>query len=197
MATSPPSAPPLQVGDLLPPGQLPPAGDGRALRLRWPPNGTTILVLPHPGAARTSRGPGDPGGCAACGDYLAAVARHAEDYRNWDARPVAVVAPEGPGTAASPPETDPTAAAGVDLPVVVDTGGLRERCGLGHGAGVLVADRFGQVHRVEVASPDHDLPDPVEDLLEEVRHLGIMCPECGVPDEPGRGAWAGEDQAGG
>lgn len=195
MSTPPSARPTLRVGGMLPPGQLPPAGEGRALRLRWPPNGTMILVLPHAGAVRSPGKGRDDGGCAACGDYLAAVARHVGAYRNWDARPVAVVPPEPSGALASPSASGrgPARAATPDLPypAVLDTVGLRERCGLGDGAGVLVADRFGQLHRVEIAGPDHDLPDPAADLLEEVRHLGIMCPECGVPDEPGRGAWAG------
>lgn len=161
----------LAVGAMLPAATLP-ARDpsGRDLRLRWQPNGTLVLVLPH------------PGGCSGCDRYLRDLAAHAGEYRVWDSRPVAVL----PADAPAPPQ--------LPFPVVTDPDGrLRAGCGLGDGAAVLIADRFGQVHRSAAGGAgEHPFPEAASELLDEVRHLGIQCPECDQPDFAGLGRWAPE-----
>jgi hypothetical protein len=44
------------------------------------------------------------------------------------------------------------------------------------GAGVIVADRYGQVFHIALAGPRHTLPPPRE-LAEWLKFLGTLCPE--------------------
>jgi len=46
----------------------------------------------------------------------------------------------------------------------------------GKAAGVIVADRYGQVFHVATAGPAHALPSPRE-LTEWLKFLGTLCPE--------------------
>lgn len=67
-------------------------------------------------------------------------------------------------------------------------GAARHAVGLEPGvAAVLVIDRFGQVFGRWVDDSGHRLP-AASQVLEEVRFVGIQCPECEVPDVPPAGA---------
>lgn len=57
-------------------------------------------------------------------------------------------------------------------------------------AGHLIADRYGEIYEVETAD-DHRLPT-ADELIEWFRYLSTQCPECGVLDESGAGAWAAD-----
>jgi hypothetical protein len=46
----------------------------------------------------------------------------------------------------------------------------------GEGAGVIVADRYGQVFHISLAGARHALP-PARELAEWLKFLGTLCPE--------------------
>lgn len=154
------------VGERLPALTLERVG-GEPVPLQRTRHGTSVLVLPH-------------ADCAACRDYLDRLGALADRFDAWGAA-VLVVAAGG-----TPAEPLSGRAAGVLLDA-----DDRARAGLGLAAdeaAVVVADRFGTVYRV--AAGGHELIEP-DDLLEEARYMGSLCPECGVPDDPvaGEESW--------
>lgn len=165
------SRPPLAAGERLPRLTLPRAPSGESVSWRAPPRGAPVVVFLH------------AADCEACRAYLGELAGLGRELDVWDGRPLAVA----PGdTAAAAP-----LAATVPFPVLADADGLaRRRCGVPDGsAAVFVADRWGRVYHAVTAASERELPAPRQ-VAEWLKYLATQCPECGVPDEPGYGAWA-------
>jgi len=119
-----------------------------------------------------------PGDCPGCADALRWLEARAPALARWDGRAVAIL---GAGAARG---------AGDAVALCDAEGRAREALGLDdpESALLLACDRFGQVYAAWRVGRDHALPSP--DALEtELRGIAIQCPECGVPDEPGRGEW--------
>ncbi|HEX6937876.1 MAG TPA: hypothetical protein VF158_00585 [Longimicrobiales bacterium] len=161
----------LGVGDRLPPLVLPRAADGVSVAWRAPQRGAPVVVFVSPaGAAR---------------DYVAGLAGAEPELRVWNGRLIAVL-PVGADTAFLPAE----AAAGVTV-LSDPEGEAHRRCGVGEReAALFIADRWGQIYLAERAPDESRLPG-VDQIEEWLRYLATQCPECGVPDEPGRGEWEG------
>lgn len=149
------------IGDLLPSVDFPRA-DGSG-EVGWRDvSHTTAAVFPH-GAA-----------CAGCRAYLGGLDPDGR-LSNWGGRLITVLAASTTG--------ERLGAAGGE--VVRDPAGRgREVLGLERGtAAVVVVDRFGQLFARWSDPAGHDLPT-ASTLLEEVRFVGVQCPECEVPDLP-------------
>jgi hypothetical protein len=126
---------------------------------------SSVVVFPH---AR----------CDDCLVYLLRLDALAGDLTVWGGRPLAVLLEEAEARGL---------ARQLSFPVLLDDGRARNRAGLQPDrAAVFVADRFGTVYRSDRTGWDHHFPGDRE-IVDEVRFIGIQCPECGVPDEPPRG----------
>lgn len=154
----------LSVGERLPALTLD-AVAGRTVDLRQAQH-SSVVVFPHPR-------------CGGCLTYLRRLDELSDDLAVWGGRPVAVLIDEAEARAL---------AQRLSFPVLLDHDArARHRAGIRpDGAAVLVADRFGTVYRSDRAGRDHHFPGDQE-IVNEVRFIGIQCPECGVPDEPPRG----------
>jgi plasmid stabilization system protein ParE len=161
----------LTVGDRLPALSLPAAPDGRRVNLREQSRQSRVILILARGDER-SRG------------YATALADAAESIRLWDSRLAVVI--EDDVRAAH----DLHDALGAQATVLADP----ERVGralfdTGTGPTILViADRYGQIYFVQVATHVETLPAPSE-IEEWVKYLATQCPECGVIDDPGYGEW--------
>ncbi len=158
------------VGDRLPPLTLPRAEDGAPVVWRAPRRGAPVVVfLATRDAGRA---------------YLRDLAAAEPEFRVWYGRPI-VVLPTGLELRSVVP-----ADAADTLTVVSDPGGeAHRRCGVGEGSAALfVADRWGQIYLAARTGDETELP-PTDEIEEWLRYLATQCPECGVPDEPGRGEW--------
>lgn len=164
--------PRLQVGNFLPALDLPAAPDGRRESLQAPSRDALVLVL-----LPRQFGPWRV--------WLDTLARAAEEIEQWYARVRVVIAAEL--EVATQAHTDHHG----KLRVLADVGGAaRGRIGIAAGnAGLVIADRYGQVYEVNEVSAEVVLPSPGE-IEEWVKFLATQCPECGVIDEPGYGEWA-------
>lgn len=155
------SSPPqlLEPGQRLPAAVLQ-ASDGPAVDLHHLRHDSIVAVVAHPG-------------CSACAEALADLDRAAADLRAWNALPAAVVRDADEARAL---------AATLSAPVLVDRDGrVGDALGLGaDGGAVVVADRYGTVHRIDPLGDDHRRPSAAE-LETEVRYIAIQCPECSVP----------------
>ncbi|HEX8904578.1 MAG TPA: redoxin domain-containing protein [Longimicrobiaceae bacterium] len=106
------------------------------------------------------------GGCEECRAYVGRLAAADAELREGDAH-VVVIAPDAVGIADG------------DLPFPAVTDLERRfarRTGI-EGAGVVIADQWGEVAHVADAGAGHDLPDPRE-IARWVQYLAIRCPEC-------------------
>ena len=94
------------------------------------------------------------------------LVRAAPDFADWGGRVVVIV----PGSVAD--ATDLRAALSLPFTVVSETPGthLLDR------AGVIIADRFGQIFAVDDAGTEHALPPPRE-VEEWLKFIGTQCPE--------------------
>jgi len=103
----------------------------------------------------------------------------------WAGRPLVIVPASVENAARLVGSVD-----GVPFPVLADPDGdVRRRLGVpADRAALVIADRWGVVYNAVEADTARDLP-PVDEVIEWVRYLATQCPECGVPDEPGRGEW--------
>lgn len=140
----------LAVERFLPDIQL--ASPRGAVALRGAAGQTTILVSVH------------SAGCAGCRRYLAELASSAAEFAAWDGRLLIAV----PG-----PETGTEA---LQLPfgtVLADQG---QRISSPGEAGVIVADRYGQIYEVCRTGAGHEFPPPRQ-LEEWLKFLGTLCPE--------------------
>ncbi|HEU4566240.1 MAG TPA: hypothetical protein VFS05_16375 [Gemmatimonadaceae bacterium] len=144
----------MAVGDFLPYLTLPAPGGAAPVALRRLGREATVLVRVHAAA------------CEECRRYLAELAAAAPDFRAWDGRVVAV-APE--------PE-DGEALRGAVPGAVIIASDAEEAAPLAGGAGVVIADRFGQVYHMYDAGEGHGWPAPRE-LEEWLRFLATQCPE--------------------
>lgn len=186
----------LSVGERLPPLESPRATDGASIAWRAPPRGAPVVAFLAGGA--DSR------------EYVGALADAEPRFRLWNGRPLVVLPPGGGAESVAPTaqasDADPgaagTAAAAASenltpagalerLTILADPEGeAHRRCGVDEGvAALIVADRWGQIYAVERARTERELPGPRE-IEEWLRYLATQCPECGVPDEPGRGEWS-------
>lgn len=158
------------VGGRLPPLVLPRAGDGVRVAWRASQRGAPVVVF----LADLESGRG----------YVRKLQDREAELRVWSGRPM-VVLPVGAGGGEGAPGS---LGDGVELLADPD-GEAHRRCEVGKGeAALFIADRWGQVYLAERAPSESDLPD-VGEIEEWMRYLSTQCPECGVPDEPGRGEW--------
>jgi hypothetical protein len=146
MAVAPLSADELRVAQMLPDIELTAAGGGPAIPLRPARGETTVLVWLHAAA------------CAGCERYLESLGSIEDEFRVWEARLIVI--------ALSPnlPSAMPFGKLAVGRPLAAA------------GAGVAVADRYGQIFHVAPAGATHNLPSPRE-LVEWLKFLGTLCPE--------------------
>jgi peroxiredoxin len=155
--TTPPTGPRLATGGRLPEMALPAAEGGGRLPLNPPGRLTPVLAAVH-GAA-----------CEECRAWLHRLAAAADELREWDGRVLVIV----------PGEVDGAARIAADLPFAVAAdaeGAFAARTGIG-GAGVVIADPWGEVFHVACAGAGHDLPG-ADEVVEWVRYLAVQCPEC-------------------
>lgn len=145
---------------------------GRSFRLSRTDRRATVLVFLH--------GPD----CAVCRNRLRELGAAAGELAAWDARPVAVVG------AAEDEVSRLVQDPGLPFPVLADPdGAARARYEVeSDEVALFVADRFGEVFAAERAA-DADALSATPELESWARFLTTQCPECGVPDVPGRGAW--------
>src|SRR5690606_7209933 len=146
------------VGTRLPLVKLPGAG-GKPVPLRGVQGPATLVARGHGPACR---------GCRAW------LREHdeglADAVRMWGGRAVAVT-PDGGGEEGPPPLVE----GGRVVRTVSDPEDRVPSVPSG-GAGMLVADRYGEVFEVEDAGEGHGLPGPRE-LEEWLRFLATQCPE--------------------
>lgn len=193
------------VGERLPALRLPAAtGDGR-VRLR--PRGrdaSVLLLFEGPGHEPSDLRP-----------YLAALTASVPEMRRWDGR-LLLVADGGPPEPLSvPPDRGrPPGQSRPGLSLLIDEARtLRRRLGLEEaGTVLLIADRWGEIYHAAARAgsasdpssgeppPDEGAETPAEAaplpspaaIIEWLKYLTTQCPECGVIDAPGYGAWASE-----
>ncbi|HEX7119444.1 MAG TPA: hypothetical protein VF212_11690 [Longimicrobiales bacterium] len=158
------------IGDRLPPLVLPRADDGARVSWRAPQRGAPVVVFLAAGDAGR--------------DYARDLAAEEAELRVWNGRPILVLPSEMEAREIVP------AGVAEALTVVADPGGVaHRRCGVEEGSAALyIADRWGQIYVAEHAPDERGLPG-VGQIEEWLKYLATQCPECGVPDEPGRGEW--------
>ena len=155
--------PPIERGDRIPDFTAPAAGEGTVSTRRYYLRRNLALVFTH-------RWP-----CAACQDYLRAMAQHIEALRAEPAEVVAVV-PLGPQVALGGP-------AGLPFPVALaDDAEIHERYGLVTDdgrplAGVVIVDRVGTVYEAALAGEAHRLLEP-EEIRSWLEFVSYECSEC-------------------
>ncbi len=165
----------LSVGDRLPPVQLSSA-HGRMVLQSQPRRNLALLLLPE--------------NLAGWMDYLEHFRRAAPGFREWYGRPMLVLS-KADGDLLSEGGDDAVLAAADPERV------LAGRLGMEPGqAGLLVADRWGEIYHLTRAWRAEDLPR-VEEVEEWLKYLATQCPECGVPDESGHGEWGLNDSSAG
>ena len=145
----------LQVSGFVPNVSLPTAAKGTPIPLRSRRHAATILVRVH------------SADCRACQEYLNELAHALEDLAVWGGRVLVLVT--GDKNEAMRFETEN------ELPfaVLLDPEGRAIPL---TGAGVVIADRFGQIYHIADAGQGHELPDAAA-LEEWCRFLDTQCPE--------------------
>ncbi len=133
---------------------------------------------------------GHGSGCEACRRYAERLAEAAAEFGRWDGEAIVVAGPGGAGELDVPRAAGGAGVAGSSRPPLRDPeGAARRRLGVPEDrVGLLIADRFGEVFLREEADEADALPEP-DAVLEWLRYLATQCPECGVPDTAGHGAW--------
>ena len=153
---------PLAAGGRLPSLRLPRLGSGE-VEVRGDGRNPSMLFFTH------------SADCAECLAYLGGVLERSDAFETWGGR-LLVILPGEPGAADGLPS-----AAGFPVHLLVDRdGALARRCGV-EGAGLLVADAWGEVHFTARAGAGHDLPT-AEEVEEWLKFLAIQCPECEQPE---------------
>ena len=145
----------MRVGSLLPLIELPTAPDGSQTALRSGDRRATVLVRVH------------AADCSGCRRYLAALGTSGIDLGWWEGRVIVVV----PGPLAEASMLRSAVAAWFTVLSDVDDRALAL-----DDAGVVIADRYGQVYHVGIAGAAHDFPAP-EELEEWLKFLATQCPE--------------------
>jgi peroxiredoxin len=113
-------------------------------------------------------------GCEECQRYVADLLGQKDAFEVWGGR-LLVIVPEESGAEGFP------ASATFPVHLLVDEGGtLARRCGI-EGAGLVVADAWGEVHFTTRVGDGHDLPTGPE-VEEWLKFLAIQCPECEQPE---------------
>jgi hypothetical protein len=123
-----------------------PASGGATVPLRSARGETTVIFWRHPFK------------CPDCDRYLATIADTADEFGVWEARLLVLASAavnRGP----------------IPFGTVAENGMLALE-----GAGLLVADRYGQIFYVLQTDAKHELPSPRE-LTEWLKYLGTLCPE--------------------
>jgi hypothetical protein len=146
----------LTVGAFLPYLELAAAPGGRSVALRPRGRQATVAVRVHSAA------------CPECRRYLSAVAGAASDLAAWDGR-VVVLLPGALGDAE-------TMRRELALPFPVASEAL-DQAPLIDGAGVVIADRYGQIYHVADAGTGHEVLLPPRELEEWLKFLATQCPE--------------------
>ena len=136
----------LRVGEMLPDIELPTTNGGVTIPLRPARGETSVIFWRHPFE------------CADCDRYLATIADTADEFRVWEARLLVLASPAANCRPAR-------------FGIVAENGmfALED-------AGLVVADRYGQIFYVVHADSKHALPPPRE-LTEWLKYLGTLCPE--------------------
>ena len=132
---------------MLPDVELTPQAGGLPVSLRPARGETTVIVWRH-------RFP-----CRVCDGYIQGVAILENEFRIWEAR-LLILAPSP--LSPIPGASFCTHAVDVQLPP--------------QGAGVIVADRYGQVFYAVRTDASHQFP-PTRELTEWLKYLGTLCPE--------------------
>lgn len=157
--------PPVERGDRIPDFTAPAAGEGTVSTRRYYLRRNLALVFTH-------RWP-----CAACQDYLRAIAARIEAIRAEAAEVVAVL-PLGP-------EVGIGDLAALPFPIALaDDAEIHERYGLVTDDGrllaaVVIADRTGTVYEVDLADEAHRLLEP-EEIRSWLEFVSYECSECWV-----------------
>jgi hypothetical protein len=113
--------------------------------------------------------------CAGCRAYVRELIGRKDAFAIWGGRLIVILS-EAPAGGDAYPSTD-------DFPVYLLLDGERAlagACGV-EGAGVLVADAWGEVHFTARGGDGHDLPSG-EEVEEWLKFLAIQCPECEQPE---------------
>lgn len=152
---------PLAAGGRLPSMRLPRTGSGE-VEVRGDGRNPSMLFFAH------------SAGCPGCRAYVGGLLERSDAFGTWGGR-LLVILPAAPAAA----EGFPAAAFPVHVLVDAD-GALARRCGV-EGAGLVVADAWGEVHFTARAGAGHDLPT-AEEVEEWLKFLAIQCPECEQPE---------------
>ena len=136
----------LRVGQMLPDIELPTTNGGVTIPLRPARGETSVIFWRHPFE------------CADCDRYLATIADTADEFRVWEARLLILASPAASCRPAR-------------FGIVAENGMFTLE-----DAGLVVADRYGQIFYVAHADGKHALPPPRE-LTEWLKYLGTLCPE--------------------
>jgi peroxiredoxin len=118
--------------------------------------------------------------CVECEDWLRGLVRSAAQLNEHEAVALAIF-----------PATPQRALENLAPPIVVvaDMSGRSQRSFLGDDAfstagleraGVLVADRFGELFAQWLTDRQHKLP-AVEEIIDWLSHIQVACEECGAP----------------
>lgn len=159
---------PCAPGARLPPLRLPRADGGGDVALRAGlGRGSVVHVVPDPEDAAARR-------------YRERLEAERGMLARWRARLVLLHTGGVVGARGGDPRI---------VRLVDDRGMARRRLGLSPAEGaVLIADEWGMIYAAECSPDVTGLPD-VEEISDWLRFIATQCPECGVPDEPGRGEW--------
>jgi hypothetical protein len=153
---------PLAAGGRLPSMRLPRPGAGE-VEVRGDGRNPSMLFFAH------------SAGCPGCRAYVGGLLERSDAFGTWGGRLLAIL------SAAPDAEVGLPTAAEFPVYVLVDgDGALARRCGV-EGAGLVVADAWGEVHFTTRAGAGHDLPAP-EEVEEWLKFLAIQCPECEQPE---------------
>jgi len=158
-----------EIGDRIPDLSLPAVGAEGERPLRGRARESVAIVFPH------------APDCAECRAYVDGLTESGESFRRWDARLVVML------PAARPGGGDPPEARGEVFMLHDANDDLWPHIGRGCAA-VVVADQWGAIYEVVHDCDGHRLPTSNE-VVEWLRYIALQCPECGVPDTPGLGAW--------
>lgn len=115
--------------------------------------------------------------CAGCRAYVAELIALPDAFGVWGGRLLVIL----PGEGAASEAIDYPSTTDFPVRLLLDREStLAHRCGV-TGAGLVVADAWGEIHFSAHAGAGHDLPMGAE-VEEWLKFLAIQCPECEQPE---------------